>query len=109
MFTSVPTSNTTLIVLCPLEVLLLVMYDMPGVPFTCVSIGVVVVCSTVLASAPVKFEEILTVGGVMSGYWEMGNVLNAISPTSTITTEITIAVTGLLIKVSAIIYLRFKL
>src|SRR5688500_16002559 len=89
MLTSVPTSKTTLIVLCPLYVLLLVIYDIPGVPLTCVSIGVVVVCSTVLASAPVKFDEMFTVGGVISGYWAIGKVLNAISPTSIITTEIT--------------------
>jgi hypothetical protein len=33
----------------------------------------------------------------------MGKVINAITPTNTITIEITIAVTGLFIKVSAII------
>jgi hypothetical protein len=46
-----------------------------------------------------------TVGGVMSGYWDIGNVLIARSPTKTITIDITIAVTGLLIKTSAIILL----
>ena len=48
-----------------------------------------------------------TVGGVMSGYWAIGKVVSAIKPTSTITIEITIAVTGLRIKVSAINYYYF--
>ncbi len=52
----------------PLLVLLLVIYAIPGVPFTCVSIGVVTVCSTVVASAPVNAAEMDTVGGVISGY-----------------------------------------
>jgi hypothetical protein len=43
------------------------------------------------------------VGGVMSGYCEMGRVVMAINPTSTITTDTTMAVTGLFIKTSAII------
>src|ERR1041385_4773175 len=50
-----------------------------------------------------KFPEILTVGGVISGYCATGNVVIAISPTNTITIDITIAVTGRFIKVSAII------
>jgi hypothetical protein len=104
IFTSVPTLKTALILLCPLEVLLLLIYDMPGVPFICVSIGVVVVSSTDLASAPVKVADIFTVGGVISGYWAIGKVVKDIMPTSTITIEITIAVTGRLIKVSAIIF-----
>ena len=45
--------------------------------------------------------EIETVGGVMSGYCATGKVIMAINPTSTITMEITMAVTGRLIKVSA--------
>src|SRR6187549_3560808 len=69
---SVPTSKFTVIPLCPLLVLLLVMYVMPGVPFTCVSMAVVVVCSTVWASAPVKFPEMDTVGGEILGYCAIG-------------------------------------
>jgi hypothetical protein len=75
---------------------LLCIYAMPGTPFTCVSIGVVVVCSTVCASAPVKLLEICTVGGVILGYWLMGILKIAREPTSRMTSEITIAVTGLL-------------
>src|SRR5436190_24337736 len=65
---SVATSKFTVIPLAPLLVLLLVMYVMPGVPFTCVSMAVVVGCSTVCASALTKLLAILTVGGVISGY-----------------------------------------
>src|SRR6202012_1989737 len=68
---------------------------MPGTPFTCVSMAVVVVCSTVCASAPVKLLVICTVGGVISGYWLIGIFRIASVPTSRITSEITIAVTGL--------------
>src|SRR3569833_726975 len=75
---------------------------MPGEPFTCVSMAVVVVCSTVSASAPVKFPVMFTVGGVISGYCATGKVIIAMIPTNTITMEITMAVTGRLIKVSAI-------
>src|SRR5678815_790394 len=76
---------------------------MPGVPFTCVSMGVVIVCSTVCASAPLYRVVILTVGGLMSGYWLTGKFKMDKTPTKTITMEITMAVTGLFIKLSAII------
>src|SRR6478735_12797942 len=76
---------------------------MPGVPFTCVSTGVVTVCSTVCASAPVKLPVICTVGGVISGYWLMGRFMIDNTPNNTITIEITIAVTGRLINKFAII------
>src|SRR6218665_336807 len=81
---------------------------MPGVPFTCVSIAVVVVCSTVCASAPVKLPEMDTVGGEISGYCATGRLIREITPTNTSTMEITIAVTGLFIKVSAIMILSGK-
>src|SRR5882724_6498717 len=67
---------------------------MPGTPLTCVSMAVVVVCSTVCASAPVKLLVICTVGGVIFGYWLTGMLRMARPPTSTMTIEITIAVTG---------------
>src|SRR6185312_11503809 len=104
MSISVPTSKITLILLCPLDVLPLVIYVIPGEPFICVSIGVVVVCSTVLASAPMKLPETETVGGEILGYLATGRFNKAIIPTSTITIEITMAVTGRFIKVSAIIF-----
>jgi hypothetical protein len=77
---------------------------MPGEPFTCVSIAVVVVCSTVCASAPVKMPDIETTGGVISGYCAIGRLVIEIRPTATITTDMTMDVTGLLINTSAIIF-----
>src|SRR3982751_5448366 len=82
---------------------------MPGVPFTWVSIAVVTVCSTVWASAPVKLPAIFTVGGEISGYWATGNPIREINPTNTITIDTTMAVTGLRIKVSAIIFYAIQL
>src|SRR5437763_16779566 len=75
---------------------------MTGVPLICVSIGVVTVCSTVCASAPVNAPVTCTTGGVISGYWLIGKLYNASNPTSTITIEITMAVFGLFINTSAI-------
>src|SRR4051794_1267024 len=76
---------------------------MPGVPLICTSIGVVTVCSTVWASAPVKPPVTCTIGGVIFGYWLIGKLYNDSSPTTRITIEITMAVFGLLINTSAII------
>src|ERR1700722_18188684 len=56
--------------------------------------AVVVVCSTVWASAPVKLLVICTVGGVISGYWLTGMFRIANVPTSKMTNEMTMAVTG---------------
>jgi hypothetical protein len=47
--------------------------------------------------------DILTVGGEISGYCATGSPVREINPTNTITIEITMAVTGRFIKVSAII------
>src|ERR1700761_9674143 len=99
----VPMLKVTLIDIRPLLVLLLCMYSMPGVPFTCCSIGVATVCSTVCASAPVNWPLTCTTGGVMSGYWSMGRTAIQIVPVRTSTMEMTMAVTGLFIKVFAII------
>src|SRR5580698_5675869 len=84
---------------------------MPGTPFTCVSIAVVVVCSTVCASAPVKLLVICTVGGVIFGYWLIGILMMARVPTINITMEMTIAVTGLLRNMfeDFIMYTRFTM
>ena len=49
-----------------------------------------------------------TVGGVISGYCPIGKLVIDNIPTITITTEITIAVTGRRIKVSAIILFIIK-
>src|SRR6059058_441124 len=100
--TSVTTPNVTLIVVRPSLVLLPCNCTIPGVPLICVSIGVVTVCSTVCASAPVKAPVTCTTGGVILGYWLIGKLYSASNPTTTITIEITIAVIGLLINTSAI-------
>src|ERR1700735_212698 len=98
----VPIWKVTLSCMAPLLVLLLCMYSMPGVPFTCSSIGVATVCSTVSASAPVYEADTETLGGDISGYWSTARLSRQISPAITNTSDITIAVTGLLIKVFAI-------
>src|ERR1700761_510732 len=100
---SVPILKVTFICISPLLVLLLCMYSMPGVPFTCCSMGVATVCSTVCASAPVNCPFTCTTGGVMSGYWSIGKLRMLIAPVIASTIDITMAVTGLLIKVLAII------
>ena len=48
----------------------------------------------------------VTTGGEISGYWAMGRLLNEIRPTNIKTIDITIAVTGLLMNVFAIILIR---
>src|SRR5476651_1166141 len=100
----VPILKVTFICISPLLVLLLCIYSMPGVPFTCSSIGVATVCSTVWASAPVNWPFTCTTGGVISGYWSIGKTSILTIPVITNTIDITIAVTGLFIKVLAIIY-----
>src|ERR1700761_3848339 len=99
----VPILKVTLRLIAPLLVLLLCIYSMPGVPFTCSSIGVATVCSTVWASAPVNWPVTCTTGGVISGYWSIGKTNMLTTPVITNTMDITIAVTGLFIKVLAII------
>src|SRR5580704_11205753 len=96
IFGSAPMFRVAVIWEVPLLELLLCMYAIPGTPLTCVSMAVVVVCSTVCASAPTKLLVICTVGGVISGYWLIGIFRMASVPTSRITREITMAVTGLL-------------
>src|SRR6202012_2022062 len=103
----VPILKVTLSCIAPLLVLLLCIYSMPGEPFTCSSIGVATVCSTVWASAPMNCPFTCTTGGVISGYWSIGNSKILTVPVITSTMEITIAVTGRFIKVLAIILSKF--
>src|ERR1700761_7195809 len=102
MRTLVPTSKVTLTLMLPVLVLLLCIYSICGVPFTCSSMGVATVCSTVSASAPVYDADTETLGGDISGYWSTARLSRHISPAITNTSDITIAVTGLLINVFAI-------
>src|ERR1700744_511720 len=100
----VPILKVTLSCMAPLLVLLLCIYSIPGEPFTCSSIGVATVCSTVWASAPINCPFTCTTGGVISGYWSIGSSKIQTVPVITSTIEITIAVTGRFIKVLAIIF-----
>ena len=51
--------------------------------------GVPTACDTVRALAPGYEALILTVGGVMAGYWSTGSIFRPMIPTMTITMEIT--------------------
>jgi hypothetical protein len=53
-----------------------------------------------------KLPLMVTTGGDMSGYWAIGRLSIEIRPTNTNTIDITIAVTGLLMNVFAIILIR---
>src|SRR5438132_8684110 len=99
----VPTCRDTVIFERPSLVLALEIKSIPGVPLICVSNGVVTVCSTVCASAPVNVPVTLIVGGEISGYWLIGKLKIANTPINKMTSDVTIAVTGLRIKLSAII------
>src|SRR5271157_1186902 len=70
------------------------MYIMPSTPLTCCSIGAATVSATVWASAPGYEAETSTVGGVISGYWAMGNTHTAIPPASVMTIDSTEAKIG---------------
>src|SRR5690606_27443066 len=102
MSMSVPTSKVTFIDIWPVLVLVEDKYAIPGVPLTWVSIGVATDCSTVIASAPVKLPVTETTGGAISGYCVTGKFIRARTPTNKIIKEITIEVTGRLIKTSDI-------
>src|SRR6266850_6718541 len=56
--------------------------------------GVATVCSTSWALAPTYVVVTWISGGVMSGYWAMGNRDSDTAPTITVTIEITIATMG---------------
>src|SRR5581483_12227419 len=61
------------------------------------SIGVATVSATVCADAPGYCAVTTTVGGAICGYSEIGRVVYAITPTTSITMDSTIASTGWLI------------
>jgi hypothetical protein len=73
-------------------------YIMPGVPLSCCSIGVATACATVSELAPGYVALILTTGGVICGYWSIGNIVNPINPNMTINIDMTMENTGLSIK-----------
>src|SRR5215475_1294256 len=67
---------------------------MPSVPESCCSMGAATVCAMVLALAPGYAVVIVTVGGEISGYWEIGRLNDAITPASVIRIAITVAKIG---------------
>src|SRR5712671_1126068 len=70
------------------------MYSMSCAPLTCCSIEAATDCDTTSALAPGKFAVTLTCGGTTCGYWEIGRPKAASTPTSTISTAMTVEKTG---------------
>src|SRR6516162_4166965 len=70
------------------------MYSMFSTPLTCCSIGAATVSATTWALAPGNWQATWMVGGVISGYWAIGRLTADISPTRTMTIEMTQAKTG---------------
>src|SRR5574337_1557457 len=67
-------------------------------PESCSSMGAATVLERVSALAPGKVAVMMTVGGVISGYWATGRVWEAIRPAITTMMEITDAKIGRLMK-----------
>src|ERR1700676_3010870 len=70
------------------------MYIMFSTPLICCSMGAATVSETTWAFAPGYWQVTWIVGGVISGYWEIGRLIKDISPISTMMIEITQANTG---------------
>src|SRR5262249_2829119 len=90
----VPSSKVTSRVIWPSLVEREDMYIMFSTPLTSCSIGVATVSATTLALAPGYDAGTLTVGGVISGYWAIGNLISATRPMMMMTMEMTVAKTG---------------
>src|SRR5258708_9382141 len=71
---------------------------MLSTPLICCSIGVATDCSTVCASAPTKVVCTCTSGGAIAGNSDMGRLRMVIAPTITVSSEITMATIGRLMK-----------
>ena len=82
---------------------------MPGVPLSSCSIGVAIACETVSALAPGYEAPIFTTGGVICGYWSIGNMVRPMMPTMTINMEMTAENIGLSMKKLTFIFARFCL
>src|SRR5437764_12568275 len=76
---------------------------MPSTPLTCCSIGAATVSATTWALAPGYEIEIVTPGGVIRGYCEIGKKYSAIPPTSVMTSDNTVAKIGRSMKKREII------
>src|SRR6266478_3587515 len=71
---------------------------MLSTPLICCSIGVATDCSTVCASAPTKVVCTCTSGGAIAGNCDTGRLMRVIAPTITVSSEITMATIGRLMK-----------
>src|ERR1051325_8521510 len=71
---------------------------MLSTPLICCSIGVATDCSTVCASAPTYVVCTCTSGGAIAGNCDTGRVRTVIVPTRTVSSEITMATIGRLMK-----------
>src|SRR6186713_1933896 len=71
---------------------------MLSTPLICCSIGVATDCSTVCASAPMYVVCTCTSGGAIAGNCEIGRVTMVMAPTMTVSSEITMATIGRLMK-----------
>src|SRR5690606_14719764 len=91
---SVPCLKKTVRVMLPSLLELDVMYVMFSTPFTASSMGVATERATVSALAPGYDAVTTTVGGAMSGNWEMGKVSADMAPSITKRMEITVDSTG---------------
>ncbi len=78
-----PISNVAVIVSWPFEAAVELKYDRFSTPESCSSIGAATVRASVSALAPGYVAVIVTVGGEISGYCEIGSTREATSPAMT--------------------------
>src|SRR5262249_19314774 len=98
MFRSVPGLNVTVSLYEPSLAHCEDMYSMFSTPLTCCSMGAATVSATTCAFAPGYTADTSTVGGVISGYWAMGNEKTAMPPANVMMIDNTEAKIGRLIK-----------
>src|ERR1043165_6773119 len=83
------------------------MYNMPGTPVTCCSIGAATVSATTWALAPGYGIDTLTDGGVIRGYCAIGKNHSAIPPVNVMITDRTVAKMGRSMKNLETIFGRY--
>ena len=91
---SVPTSNVTVSLYVPDDEDVELIYIIPSTPFTCCSIGIPTVCAIVSALAPGYIAVTCTVGGVIEGYWSIGNTKSDTPPATRSNSDSTVAKIG---------------
>jgi len=75
------------------------MYFMPGTPFTAFSIGMRTDLTSTSALAPGYATLTITLGGAIEGNCDVGRVVMASMPMKIMTSDITIANTGLFMNI----------